>query len=468
MSCVACWVVTANARKPWRNTGNLPRNRCTILKRCILAYLRNGCVVWRCLRSWCATLCLCRFSCRQAPADGLWSTWWQDRTVSPFRTSGGANVEPIALPLVPHNKYLRSIDGFILPPPAITAAYKRQLSWDDDQVLWYSVRLSVCMSAVPPSHFEAEEVPTPVSELGDMDNEIQGTRASPVPIGFLSSLPPPPSSRGVSPSHESLAEEKSEEIQLSAEKSLPDTPGGDHPVVGNAIGFTLLPPPPPRMVAEVESPTSQSEQKPDVDARSVVEASVQEAPTLPHVGEDVVATTNGAAGSPVQEQLNNSDEKSDEPTSPVREAAISSAVESPPPFTDPVPSSQTAASLTSVTASPMTAIARPRTPGDIQPSRSPVPLPRTPIPAHFVLKRWSHHPSDVAPEIQYSPLKVAAPLNLSRLGLSTTTLSSFTLGGFIRVRCLNLSRNKLTDITPCGFQLMKSLVLLDLHDNNIT
>jgi hypothetical protein len=400
----------------------------------------------------------------------LWPTWWQDRTVSPFRTSGGANVEPVALPLVPHNKYLRTIDGFVLPPPALAAAYKRQLSWDDEQVLWYSVRLSVCMSVVPPSHFEAEEVPpTPASEQGDASLESEGIRSSPVPIGVLSSLPPPPSSRGATPSHEPATEEKSEELvsrDACGGEPVAIAPSGDQPVIGNALGLTLLPPPPPRVVSEGESPTSRSDHRVDEVQRD--EAKTPEQEIAPASGE-VVAASPGAAGSPAGDRLGSPEEKSDEPTSPIRESVISTAVESPPQITDSVPSSQTAASVASLAASPGPAVAtRPQTPSVVQASRSPVPLPRTPIPAHFVLKRWSHHPSDVAPEIQYSPHRVSAPLNLSRLGLSTTTLSSFTLGGFTRVRCLNLSRNKLTDITQCGLQLMKALNFLDLHDNNIS
>lgn len=76
-------------------------------------------------------------------------TWWDDRTLSPFLTSIGANIEVIVKALVPHNKFLRSVDGFTLPPPAIAEAYKQHFRWKDDEMQWYLSRLAACMCVVP-------------------------------------------------------------------------------------------------------------------------------------------------------------------------------------------------------------------------------------------------------------------------------------------------------------------------------
>ena len=52
--------------------------------------------------------------------------------------------------LVPHNRYLRFVDGFALPPPAIATAYKKHCNWKDDEYAWYLARLALCMCVVPP------------------------------------------------------------------------------------------------------------------------------------------------------------------------------------------------------------------------------------------------------------------------------------------------------------------------------
>jgi hypothetical protein len=105
-------------------------------------------------------------------------TWWQDRTLSPFITAAGANIEAAVMALAPVNKHLRVVEGMVLCPPALAAAYQTHMRWQAVQAnvrLSFLAHLSVVLSCVPP-HWrlgEADDLRVRSHHPDDVMNESQ-------------------------------------------------------------------------------------------------------------------------------------------------------------------------------------------------------------------------------------------------------------------------------------------------------